>query len=130
MSNVQDVRSRGIDITLEGQKYVLKFDLNAFAELEEAYGSVDQALQALEEGTVKAVRTILWAGLIHAFIDEETGRPTITPYKVGAMIGLNDLKEITEAINKALHQDLPEEAKVEDSKDGEIVPPVEASLSK
>lgn len=130
MSNVQDVRSRGIDITLGGQKFVLKFDLNAFAELEEAYGSVDQALQVLEKGTVKAVRTVLWAGLIHAFVDEETGRPTITPYKVGAMIGLNDLKEITEAISKALQQDLPEEVKAEDSKDGAIIPPATANLSK
>lgn len=43
----------------------LLFDLNAFAELEDKFGSLDQAFQKMQQGSVKATRTLLWAGLLY-----------------------------------------------------------------
>ena len=79
----------------------LVFDLNAFADLEEMFGSIDEAMQALQNGKIKALRAILWAGLKHE--DEE-----LTEREVGKMITLNNMKEVMEGINTSINLALPE----------------------
>jgi hypothetical protein len=44
MSNVGDVRAKLIPIQLDKERH-LKFDLNAFAELEDIYGDINTAFE-------------------------------------------------------------------------------------
>ena len=47
MSNLNNVKVKATPIELGGETYHLKYDLNAFAELEEEYGSLNRALNSL-----------------------------------------------------------------------------------
>jgi len=85
---------------LDKQRH-LYFDLNAFAELEEMYGSVDAAMASLEQGSVKGIRALVWAGLIHEEMDEK-GEPQITQRQVGSWIGFENVKTIAEKLTEAL----------------------------
>ena len=110
------IRPPKVKIMLDKER-TLVYDLNAFAELEEIFGSVEKALNALSEGKLKALIAILYAGLVHE--DE-----TLTPKKVGSLIGLENLNEVAEAINKAIISALPESDKKEIEKDpNENIPP-------
>ena len=97
--DVQSVRSKGIPVELDKVRH-LKYDLNAFAELEERYGSVEEAMKVLQSGTIKGVRTLLWCGFVHE--DEK-----LTERQVGALIGIQDLAMLTEKISQAMTAALP-----------------------
>lgn len=102
MSNLNKVRSKGTPITLnDGVERELKFTLNALAEMEDRYGSVDDAFKALDKGSIKAVRFVLWAGLIHA--DE-----TLTERQVGNLIDTQCMADIMEQLNTAFKEDMPD----------------------
>ena len=60
-----------------GKDRYVRYDLNAFAEMERLYGSMEAANNALTRGSMTDVRRILWLGLIHdqAVLDEVTGEP-------------------------------------------------------
>ena len=102
MSNVADVRNKTVKITLnDGVERNIKFTLNALAELEEKYGSVQVAFDKLEkENSMKALRAILWAGFLH-----ET--PELTEQQVGNLIDLAYMQELVESLNVALENDMP-----------------------
>lgn len=101
MSNVKDVKVAPVKITLsDGKERYLKFTLNALAELEDRYGTVEDAFKALETNSIKAVRTILWAGLLHE-------DPNITEHEVGNLIDIAYMQELMESIGGSLGQDLP-----------------------
>lgn len=100
MSKVQSVKRKPIKIFLDKERE-LKYDLNSFAEMEEKYGTIDKAIKAMENGSIKAIRFILWAGLIHE--DD-----SITEKDVGAMITMQDLEQLSEKLNTAMSGDLPE----------------------
>lgn len=101
MANVRNVKIKSVEIELDKKRNLL-FDLNAFAELEEHYGNIDEAMTALEQGSMKALRAILWAGLIHE--DE-----SLTPRQVGSLLGLGDLEYLSKQIGGALGDSLPKE---------------------
>lgn len=100
MSNVKDVRIKPIKIMLDGEEHSLCYDLNAFAELEEKYGTVEKALQAMEKGNFRAVRTFIWAGMLRE--DEN-----ITERKVGSLITPGQLEDLAAKIGEALEQASP-----------------------
>lgn len=102
MSNLKDVRPKVQTITLrDGVQRELRFTLNAMAELEDKYGSVDTAFEKLENGSFKTIRFILWAGLI----DND---PTLTEQKVGSLIDMNDLGELMKTLTASMNADMPE----------------------
>lgn len=103
MSNLADIRPKPVKVMLDKER-TLKFDLNAFAALEEEHGSVEAALDSLDKGSVKALRAVLWAGLVHE--DEN-----LTAKDVGRLITLADLQRVTEAVNEAISRSLPQPAK-------------------
>ncbi|MBT9168523.1 MAG: hypothetical protein DDT19_01869 [Syntrophomonadaceae bacterium] len=112
MSNAKSVRPpKPIEITFyEGENEIVKtlvYDLNAFAELEELYGSVDEAMAAMEKGSIKAVRALLWAGLIHNHLDEND-QPTLKLRDVGKWVQISMLQDLSKKIEKALKDALPE----------------------
>lgn len=101
MSNVRDMKSKDVKITLnDGVERTLKYDLNALAEMEDKYGSVDAAFAALDTNSIKAVRFVLWAGLVH----EDAG---LTEQKVGSLIDLRYLNDLMGTLGEAFKEDLP-----------------------
>ncbi|WDU84207.1 hypothetical protein [Caloramator sp. Dgby_cultured_2] len=97
--SVNDIRVKMIPIQLDKERH-LKFDLNAFAELEELYGDFQTAMDAMSKGSIKAIRAMLWAGLIHE--DEK-----LTIKQVGSMIDMTNINEIVSAISKAISEAMP-----------------------
>lgn len=104
MSNVALVKRKAIKITLnDGVEREVKFTLNALAELEDKFGSVDAAFEKLEkENSMKALRTILWAGFLHE-------NPDLTEQQVGNLIDLAYMQDLMETLGNALEQDMPSE---------------------
>lgn len=102
MANVNDVKSKDIKITLkDGVERTIVFDLNAMAELEDKYGSVDAAFEMLENNSIKALRFILWAGLIHE--DEN-----LTERQVGSLIDMQYIQDIMGTLGQAFEADMPD----------------------
>lgn len=116
MSKVKAIResfNEEVKINLGGKERTLKFDLNAFAELENRFGSVQKAMEEMKSGGMKAIKIIVWAGLIHAeaVIDEESGEPmkyNISPYQVGSWLMPGLLAEVSEKLSKAIMQSMPD----------------------
>lgn len=102
MSNVNKVKRAPVFIELDGKQMELKFTLNSFAEMEDRYGTVDAALEQMQKGSIKSVRFMLWAGLIHS--DD-----SITEKYVGGLIELQDLQELSDKLNAVMTQDLPDD---------------------
>ena len=98
---LHDVKPVTVSLTLDIER-TLKYDLNAFAEIEEVYGSMQQAFAAMQAGSMKAARTLLWAGLLHE--DEK-----LTPRKVGALVTLDNMNPVMDAISEALLEAMPED---------------------
>lgn len=138
--SVKELRPDPIYFEAGGKRRTVKFDLNSFAELEKKYGSVEAAMKELQTGNMKAVRTILWAGLIHeeAILDEE-GEPigyNITPYQVGGWVLPRQMEKISKMIESAIAIALPppdeEKVSVQEQQaplttaDGHVIATVEA----
>ena len=94
------MKDKGVLVELDKKRHI-KFDLNAFVELEEAYGSVDDAFDAIQSGKIKPIRKALFIGLMHE--DEE-----LTESAVGKMFSLAELPMIGEKIGEALKIAMPE----------------------
>ena len=103
MSNVADVKSKTVKITLnDGVERELKFTLNALAELEEIYGSVQAAFDKLEkENSMKALRSVLWAGLIWK-------EPDLTEHEVGNLIDIAHMQELVDSLSETMETNLPD----------------------
>lgn len=114
MSNVKDVKSKDIKITLnDGVERTIKFTLNALAELEDRYGSVDEAFKQLDNNSIKAVRCILWAGLIHE-------DPELTEQQVGNLIDIQYMQELMASLNNAFDSDMPVAEKLPDNAESKL----------
>ena len=102
MSNLRDAKPRVKTITLnDGVEREIRFTLNAMAELEDRYGSVDAAFKALDNGSIKAARCVLWAGLLDT--DEN-----LTEQQVGKLIDIDCMNRIMEELANALNDDMPD----------------------
>lgn len=99
-SNLGSVRAKKSYIELGGTEYELKYDLNAFAEIEEEYGSITELLEKMEKGSAKAIRAMVWAGLL-------CNENSPTQREVGSLINMNDMEKIAASIQRALVDSLP-----------------------
>lgn len=95
-----NIKSKAIPIMLDKERE-LRFDLNALAELEDKYGDIEKILKDAELYKIKAIRAILWAGLIHE--DEN-----LTEKQVGALVSFRGVTELVGILGKALGEDMPE----------------------
>ena len=103
MSNITDAKAKATPITLrDGVERELLYTLNALAEMEERYGSVEECFKALESNSIKAIRFTIWAGLLHT---EEN----LTEQQVGNLIDVACLNNIVGTVTGALASDLPEQ---------------------
>lgn len=100
-SNLSNIKAKKAYLELGGKQYELKYDLNAFAEIEEEYGSITELLEKMENGSAKAIRAMVWAGLL-------CNEDAPTEKEVGTLINMNDMQKIADAIQVALVNSLPE----------------------
>ncbi len=109
MSNLNDIREKKTPIIIDNETKHLHYDLNAFAELEEIYGSIDEAMAALSSGSIKAIINVLRAGLLHE-------NESLTTREVGKMFDLSRLKEIGGQVNLAIVRAIPQQNPETESK--------------
>lgn len=116
MSNVKNVKKNTEDVKIDlgGRERSLIYDMNAFAELENRFGSIGEAMDSLTQGKIGHIRTVLWAGLIHDEVekfDDATGEPIkygITPYTVGSWIKHpSEMAAIAPLIAQAVQMHMP-----------------------
>jgi hypothetical protein len=100
-SNLSSVKAKKAYLELGGKEYELRYDLNAFAEIEEEYGSISELLEKMEKGSAKAIRAMVWAGLL-------CNEDAPSEREVGNLINMNDMQKIADAIQIALVNALPE----------------------
>lgn len=103
MSEINKIRRKKITLP-EGvldKERTLKYTLDAYAEMEERYGSVDTALEMFAQRNMKAAIFILWCGLKHEDDD-------LTEKQVGRMIDARDLPLCFAQITKAVEADGPQ----------------------
>ncbi|WAH38620.1 hypothetical protein [Alicyclobacillus dauci] len=105
--SASDVRVKKVAVELDKPRH-LCYDMNAFADLEEKFGSVQKAFDALKSEKLSAVRYILWAGLTHE--DDK-----LTERGVGKLFTLGDIPALVRPMMDAITSSLPkaDEAKNE-----------------
>lgn len=113
MANVSDVKPKKRFVDLgDGVEREVTFSLNAMAELEDKYGSIDAAFNKVKSGSIAAVRFLLWT-IMH---DNDEA---LTERQVGSMIRLDNLSEVMETLMTALEDQMPEGVSVEDDPNAE-----------
>lgn len=105
------------------ERYI-RFDLNAFAEMETKFGTMEEAQERLKGGSMKDIRTVLWLGLIwdEVLLDEVTGEPikyTISEFQVGSWLTTLNLEEVMSKLQDAISGSLPENP--ENKTSGEVM---------
>lgn len=98
-----NVRIKAVPITLDKERHI-KFDLNALIELENRFGDVNDAFKAMESNSMKGIRTLLWAGLLHE--DEN-----LTEKQVGGLIDIVNISGIANLLTEAINDALPDQEK-------------------
>lgn len=96
---LRDVRPTSVTLNLDKPRSLV-FDLNAFAALEDVYGSMDAAFKAMQAGSMKAARTLLWAGLLH-------GDETLTERQVGGLVTMENMSAVMDGVSAALMEAMP-----------------------
>lgn len=108
---VEDVRIKGEEVELNGEKLTILFDFNAFAAMEEVTGkNVEDLLEEFSAGSFRILRLFFWAGLLHE-------RPALTVLEAGKMIDLAKFQEIVIAVGKALQKALPQAQQAQEDAD-------------
>jgi len=114
MANVKDVKSKAVKITLtDGVEREIRFTLNAMAELEDRYGSVDEAFKQLDNNSIKALRCVLWAGLIHE-------DPSLTEQQVGNLIDIQYMQDLMTSLGSAFDANMPAPEKLDGAQDPNV----------
>ena len=96
-----------------GKARYIRYDLNAFAEMEDLFGSMEAAQELLQGGSMKDIRTVLWLGLIwdEVVLDEVTGDPikyTLSQYEVGSWLTTMNLQDVMDKLQSAISGSLPD----------------------
>lgn len=95
-----NVRVKEVELNLDKPRKLV-YDMNAFISLEEIYGTIEDALKALDGKSIKAFRNFLWAGLVHE--DDE-----LTVQMVGKLLSLDNLEEVSKKLTEAIQTSLPD----------------------
>lgn len=89
-----DIKQKGVLINIDKERRLV-FDLNAFCELEDKYGTIEKAMNEMQKGSIKAIRYMLYLGLLNE--DE-----TLTENKVGKLITVDNLQEVMQSLTVAM----------------------------
>lgn len=107
-----------------GKERYIRFDLNAFAEMETKFGNMEEAQERLKGGSMKDIRTVLWLGLIwdEVVLDDVTGEPiryTLSEYQVGSWLTTLNLEDVMAKLQNAISGSLPDNP--DDKTSGEVM---------
>lgn len=53
MSKSKNVRVKPVELIIDDKTYLIKYDFNAFIELEEIYGSIEEAMETVQGKVIK-----------------------------------------------------------------------------
>lgn len=108
MSNLEDIKRKPVFIKLldgreaDGtQKYEeieVLYSLAGFAYLEEKYGSVEAAMNAFDEGKIKPIQDVLYAGLLYS-------DTSLTPLDLARRLDIRDLQGLAKSLSALLKAD-------------------------
>lgn len=101
MANIADIRQSHKVLLMMDKERELKYTLDSFGLLEDKYGSVDAAFDALGEQKIRDTIYFIWAGLIHE--DE-----ALTVEQVGRLIPFSKMGILMEKITEAMEADMPQ----------------------
>ncbi len=96
----RDVNQKGITVNLDKERHLV-FDLNAFCELEDKYETINKAFEALQQGSMKTIRYLLYVGLFHE--DD-----TLEEKYVGSLLTLENMNEVMQCVTDAISEAMPE----------------------
>jgi hypothetical protein len=117
VSNLGDVRTEPGSFYIGefgGRSRYIRFDLNAFAEMENLFGNMEEAQTRLSSGSMNDIKTVLWLGLIHdeVELDPITGEPTrytLSKYTVGHWLTALNLPEVVKKLQASMNGSMPNE---------------------
>lgn len=102
MSNVADVKPKKRTVDLgDGVEREVVLSLNAMAELEDKYGSIDSAFEKIKQGSIATIRFLLWCVLV------PDGDTDLTEREIGRLIKLDNIQEIMSSVMDALEEQMP-----------------------
>lgn len=102
MSNVADVKPKKQTVDLgDGVEREVVLSLNAMAELEDKYGSIDNAFEKIKKGSIATIRFLLWCVLV------PDGDTDLTEREIGRLIKLDNIQEIMTSVMDALEDQMP-----------------------
>ena len=105
MSNVADVKPKKRTVDLgDGVEREVVLSLNAMAELEDKYGSIDNAFEKIKKGSIATIRFLLWCVLV------PDGDTDLTEREIGKLIKLDNIQEIMTSVMDALEDQMPPSA--------------------
>lgn len=114
MTNVKKTKGKDLQIkptkiSLQGKDYELTFDLNAMAELEDKYDTIQNAIVELKKKKLSAVRTFVYACL-------KSNDETLSEHEVGKLVDINSFVAVEKAITNLMSEAI-EENELEDQKE-------------
>ena len=98
----KDLQVQTTKIELKGRTYEMNFDLNAMAELEDIFGTLQIAIAELKKKKLKAVRSFLYAVL-------KSTDESLSEFEVGKLIDMNNFTSIEKAITKLINNAFEED---------------------
>jgi len=115
MKELEKVKSEKITLKIQGKEREIKFGFSAWAKLEEEYNGIqnlDKMQKQIEENPFKTIPHLIYLGIKDksSFIDTEGHEyPEVTEENVLEEYGLENIKEITEILSRALYGSLPQD---------------------
>lgn len=104
MSTLQDIKPTKVTVNINGEDKELKFNLNAYANIEEELClAMPDAFNLLYSGSMKAMRIFLWAGLLH--LDKN-----INMEQVGE---IDNFEGLMDSLNTAIDASMPKSSEDE-----------------
>ena len=94
------MKDEGVKVTLGGKEFEVKFTLNALCDLQEKFGSFEEAFGNIENDFSK-IRTMLHMALANGENEK------ITEREIGALIDVRQLDEIVQVLEQAFNGAMP-----------------------
>lgn len=102
--NAKQLQSKGKKkVTVNGRDYEIVMNFGVMGELEELYGNINTAMKEINNGKIKAMTNLMYAVMV-----QEEGNEDLTPRKVGKMLDMdfiNELTKISDAVIESMPQD-------------------------
>lgn len=101
MANIQAIRPVKHTIDLgDGVERDIEFSLNAMADLEDKYGTIENAFKKIQEDNISAIRFLLWCLL-------NNGEQEISEREIGRLINLRNLNDLMSSVMDYMEEAMP-----------------------